>query len=87
MNNGTSHKTYIGYVVTDDGRILVQGPGSNGLALLLSDGWRSWPQARGIDLWWPIEDDDPRITERHREDMGWLVEELRADRAAVSATN
>lgn len=73
---------HTGYVITDGGQVLVQGPAANDLGFSLFDGWKSWPAGKGIDYWERVSDDDPRITDAHRADMGWLLEELRKEVAA-----
>jgi len=73
---------HTGYVITDGGQVLVQGPAANDLGFSLFDGWKSWPAGKGIDYWERVSDDDPRITDAHRADMGWLLEELRQEVAA-----
>ncbi len=72
---------YTGYVITDGGRVLLQGPADNEHGFALFDGWKSWPAGRGIDYWERVGDNDPRIAEADREQLGWLLEELRKEAA------
>lgn len=68
-----------GYVITDDGTVLVQvpDPGSR-WGFSLADDDQSWDGGVGIASEWElVKDDDPRITEEDRERLGWILQEAR----------
>lgn len=67
-----------GYVITTDGTILVQTPNQDsqwGFSLASDD--QSWDGGFGIGEWELIEDDDKRITDDERENLGWILDEAR----------
>jgi hypothetical protein len=73
-----------GYVITEDGTILVQIPDPDsrwGFCLSDSDGdeySESWDGGFGAASSWElISDDDPRITDADRERLGWILEDHR----------
>lgn len=66
-----------GYVVTDDGEILVQLPTDNQWGFVLADDDQMWPGGFGVAAAWELlSDSDPRITDDVRDRLGWLLEEV-----------
>lgn len=67
------------YVVTEKGEILVQIPNPESRwGFYLADEDQSWDGGFGIaSEWHLIADDDPRITEEIREQLGWILDENR----------
>jgi hypothetical protein len=67
---------HAGYVITEDGTILVQVPDPDSRwGFYLSDDDQSWDGGFGVaSEWEPISDDDPRIGDDDRERLGWILE-------------
>jgi hypothetical protein len=73
-------KVAAGYVVTEDGLILVQVPSEESRwGFYLADDDQGWDGGFGIASEWDlIADDDPRITEDDRERLGPILEDARS---------
>lgn len=68
-----------GYVVTEDGTVLVQLPADNAHGFELCDDDQSWPGGLGVAASWElVADDDPRVTDDDRERLGWLLDDYQA---------
>jgi len=69
-----------GYVLTDDGDILLQLPDpTSRWGYVLADADRSWDGGEGVATRWTLlADDDPRISDADRERLGWRLAEARA---------
>lgn len=69
-----------GYVLTDTGEILVQLPAfpdedENIYGFILASDDQVWPGGFGAASSWELlADDDPRITDAVREQLGWLLD-------------
>lgn len=64
-----------GYVLTNNGDILVQLPVHETWGFVLADDDQTWPGGFGAATDWELlADDDPRITDEDRERLGWLLE-------------
>jgi hypothetical protein len=64
-----------GYVVTEDGTILVQKPEDNRWGFTLHSDDQSWPGGFGAASTWNLlADDDPRITTDVRDSLSWLLD-------------
>lgn len=68
-----------GYVITEDGTILVQVPNPDSRwGFYLADEDQSWDGGFGIASSWDlIPDDDPRVTDEIRDRLGWILDEAR----------
>lgn len=67
---------YVGYVLTESGRILVQIPADDAPDFVLADDEQTWPGGHGIaSRWEPLASNDPRITAEDRERLGWILTE------------
>ncbi len=65
-----------GYVITDEGLILLQAPAENQWGFSLHSDDQSWPGGIGIASSWELlANDDPRITEEIRGSLGILESE------------
>jgi hypothetical protein len=68
-----------GYVVTEDGTVLVQVPDvSSPWGFHLADDDQTWDGGHGIASSWElVADDDSRISDSNRERLGWILEDAR----------
>jgi hypothetical protein len=62
-----------GYVVAAAGKVLVQLPANNewGFCLVTAD--ESFPGGIGVFVWECVTPDDPRVTAKDKERLGWLL--------------
>lgn len=68
---------FVGWVVDDaTGEVYLQLPSDEGLGFVIADGDQTW-QFPPFDSWTAIADDDSRITDQHRHDMEWILDEAR----------
>jgi hypothetical protein len=64
-----------GYVLTDDGTILVQVPDPESRwGFKIHDDDRTWDGGFGLAGWISLADDDPRITDADRARLGWILQ-------------
>jgi hypothetical protein len=79
---------HVGYVVTVNGEILVQGPhdGQAGFALYSDD--QTWPGGVGAASdWTAISQCDARITQDDRDRLGWVLSDLLDSHLGVGHVN
>ena len=70
----TSEQTiHVGYVLTSEGKYLVQVPSKNEWGFSLCSDDQSWPGGFGIATEWEIVHDVPAEV---RENLGWILDEL-----------
>lgn len=69
-----------GYVVGDNGKILLQIPTDGQFGFSLFDEDDSWAGGIGAGLktWTAIPEDDKRITEEDKKRLGWILDEWRS---------
>jgi hypothetical protein len=81
MTRPTRPEVKIGYVVTDEGKVYVQGPDASrsGVALYSDD--QSWTEGLGCTHGWElVADDDPRVSKADRKRLSCVLADLRANR-------
>lgn len=61
-----------GYVITQNGTILIQRPADNQWGFELCDDDQVFPGGFGLGSWTLLADDDPLITPEVRERLSWL---------------
>ena len=67
-------KLHHGYVITEEGLVLVQDPDvSDPHGFYLTDGEQSWSGGFGVTKWTAIAADDPRVTDQDRDEMDWAL--------------
>ena len=68
---------YCGFVITDDGTILLQAPDPNSRwGFYLADWDQDWDGGVGVATGWTaIDDNDPRITDEDHQRLDWLLRE------------
>jgi len=77
---------HVGYVLTDNGQVLLQVPDDNQWGFALQDDDQTWPGGFGAaNSWKPLKDTDRRITKVDRERLGWILKEARASLAKANA--
>lgn len=74
--------TYCGYVICENGLILVQTPDDNQWGFTIHSDDQSWPGGFSIGSWTAIRDDDPRISDLDRESLGWIIDSHRSQSRA-----
>ena len=67
-----------GYVITEDGTVLVQVPDGNRWGFYLADDDGTFDGGFGVASSWDlVSDDDPRISDADRDRLGWILDEAR----------
>lgn len=65
-----------GYVILENGTILVQIPADNQWGFSLADEDQAWAGGIGLGVWRLLADDDPRITDDIRDALQWILDEV-----------
>jgi len=63
------------WVIGEDDKVYVMTPEDNPWGFEISDGENTWVGGFELGSWERIEEDDPRITQEHRDAMEWLFDE------------
>lgn len=67
---GTSNGNLVRYVITEDGKVYLQGPSGGQSGFALYDDDQQWEGGIGCaKSWSAIADDDPRITPDRRTEL------------------
>jgi hypothetical protein len=83
----SEEQEYIGYVILDDGTILVQVLDDNRWGFVLADEDQSWEGGFGLySSWEPIADDDPRITAQRRSELQGILDNVSTEESETIET-